>query len=82
MKYMLIVAAVVVGLNTSASASGYGDCFQNCQSNGLSGKHWDPKTEAGACSKGCRFRHDQANDEQTNHDRAIEQCADKYGRSD
>jgi len=80
MKNILIAVTMIVGLSTSVSAS-YGECFNNCQSGGLSGKHWKPDTEMGACSKGCSFRHDQANDEQTNHDNAIEQCADKYGRS-
>lgn len=81
MKYILIIATMIVGLSSSVSAGSYGQCYGNCQSIGLEGKHWKPDTEMGACSKGCSFRHDQANDEQTNHDRAIEQCADKYGRS-
>ena len=81
MKYFLVVVTMLLGFSSTVSAS-YGTCYDNCQNSGLSGNHWKPNTEMRACSKGCSFRHDQANDAQTNHDRAIEQCADKYGRSD
>ena len=59
------------------SDSRYGTCFNYCKDQ--QGKHWEKDTPAGACEKGCSFRHWQANDESTNHERAKQQCSDKYG---
>ena len=79
MRFILMLLIGLAIVSSSASASRYGDCYNNCKSSGLPGKDWDPNTMKGACSKGCSFRQAQANDEATNRQRALDQCIAKYG---
>lgn len=77
--FAILSTLMLTAFNATARTSRYGDCFE--RSAEKQGKRWDPTTVAGAYSKGCSFRHDQSNSERINHERALQQCVDKYGRS-